>query len=53
VSGIGTALVTSDYINVLGDQVDNLALSFVAPLASDNNRYWHISMTMNACDSAH
>ena len=45
-AGIGASLVPGHNINVLCDEVDNLAFPLVAPLASDDNRYWHVGMEL-------
>ena len=36
VSGVGAALVAAHDVRVLGEQVDDLALPFVAPLCADD-----------------
>ena len=37
VAGVVTALKTHDTRNLIGQQIDNLALTFVTPLGADND----------------
>ena len=41
VAGIVAALVAHDDVGVLGEDVDDLALAFVAPLSADTDDRWH------------
>ena len=41
VAGVGPALVADDDIVLLGEQIDDLPLGFVAPLQSDDTRGRH------------
>ena len=40
-SGVGPALVADDHVGVIAQQVDNLSLSFVAPLGTQNHAHRH------------
>ena len=37
VAGVGAALVAHDDVGLLGEDVDDLALAFVAPLGADDD----------------
>ncbi len=41
VAGIVAALIPNHHIHVLGQQIDDFALAFVAPLSPDYHRYRH------------
>ncbi len=43
-SGVGTALETSHYIVFGGEDIDNLAFAFVAPLQAKKNIGFHLSV---------
>jgi len=43
VPGVGAALETGDDVEALGEQIDDLALSFVTPLRSENDCRWHVA----------
>src|SRR5262244_1451006 len=36
VAGVVSALVANDYVEAFGEQIDNLAFSFIAPLGADD-----------------
>ena len=38
-AGIVTTLVAGDYVEALGEQINDLAFAFVSPLSTDNNYY--------------
>ena len=38
VPGVGPTLVTGDHMHVLGEDIDDLALPLVAPLATQHHR---------------
>ncbi len=44
-SGVRPALVAADEIGVLSQQVDDLPLSFVAPLRADDDRCGHVAQS--------
>jgi hypothetical protein len=41
VTGVGAALVADDEVMLAREEVDDLALGFVAPLQTDNASTWH------------
>ena len=43
VPGVGTALIAAHHIRLLGEQVDDLALAFVAPLRADHYGRGHFA----------
>ena len=40
-AGIGAAMPTNNQVRITGEQVDDLALPLVAPMAADDSRYRH------------
>ena len=38
--GVVSALVARHNVEMLGQEVDNLAFAFIAPLSADNNNYF-------------
>jgi hypothetical protein len=38
---ICAALITSDYIRLMAEQIDDLTLAFITPLSTDDNCRWH------------
>jgi hypothetical protein len=44
VAGVVAALVADDRRHLLGDEVGELALALIAPLGSDHDRRWHLSL---------
>ena len=43
VAGVVAALVAHDVVDLLAEQVGNLALALVAPLGADEHDRWHLS----------
>ena len=41
VAGVRSALVAADHVRVLRQDIDDLALSLVAPLGADDDGCWH------------
>jgi hypothetical protein len=39
---IGSALIASDDIDLFAQMIDNFSFSFIAPLGTDNDLYWHM-----------
>ena len=42
VAGVGAAAVAHDDVGALGEQVDDLALAFIAPLGADDDDDGHL-----------
>jgi hypothetical protein len=42
-SGIGSTLIPCYDVDLITDKVNNLAFAFVAPLATDDDTYRHMS----------
>jgi hypothetical protein len=43
------ALITSNEIGFLGDQVNNLTFSLISPLAAEKNDEWHEDPPLISC----
>jgi len=44
VAGIVSSLKAHNHVGALGQMIDDLAFSFIAPLGTDNYGYWHYTV---------